>query len=131
MGITHTGDYRSGNAAGSFDESYTRRVGTYDTERVNEVRILLHAVRDRLPNWIVFQTDYDVELKRIVHWLLSNDRSPLEWQRDGRPLYRAVIQWRTQDGGWTGRIGDPPVHGPEGRIGHIRFRKPRTEESTP
>lgn len=123
----HTAIYPPVSAAGSSDESYTHRMGTYDTERVNEVRILLDTVRQKLPNWIMFQTDYDVELKRIVHFLLTNDRSPLEWQRDGKPLYRAVIEWKTRDGGWTNRITEPPVTGRVGRVARIRFRKPREE----
>lgn len=105
-------------------------MGAYDTERVNEVCVLMHEAKSRLPRWVGFQCDYPVEFKRIVHWLLTNSSSPLEWQRDGRPMHKAVVHWalRTRDGtiDWTTNVRASPVTGPAGRVGRIRLRKPRT-----
>jgi hypothetical protein len=100
-------------------------VGAYDTERVGEVAVLLYQTRDTVPNWVQFQCDYPVEFKRIVHWLLTNSSSPMDWQRDGKPIHKAVIQWATGDGQWTANVKAPPVLGKDGRRGRIRIRKPR------
>lgn len=104
-------------------------MGSYDTERVNEVRILLDQVRTVLPSWTGFSCDYPVEFKRIVHWLLTNSDSPLEWQRDGKPMYKSLIEWATHVDGtitWTSNISSPAMINEGGRVGRIRFRKPRT-----
>lgn len=100
-------------------------MGSYDTERVNEVAVLLHQAKDTLPSWVQFQCDYPVEFKRIVHWLLTNSSSPLEWQRDGKPMHKTVIQWATGNGEWTADVKAPAVLGTVGRRGRIRIRKPR------
>jgi hypothetical protein len=86
-------------------------------------------VREVTPAWVYFQDSDPAEAKRIVHWCLHSDASPLaEWQRDGKARYRPVIQWRTREGSWTTRLIMPPVSGEQGRRGRIRFRKPREDK---
>lgn len=100
----------------------------YATLRVNEVVMLLHRVQSSTPEWTYFQESDPTEFKRVVYWCLNSADSPLEWRRDGKPMYRHVIEWRTRAGGWSTSTAGPPVTGETGRRGRIRFRKPR--EST-
>lgn len=100
-------------------------MSAHDQQLVEEIIPLLTYVKDRSGQWVPFQIDRDKEFQAAVHWLYTNLDSPFIEPHEARRS-AFVIEWKTRDGGWTGKGNSPALRNTSGeRLGRMRYRVPR------
>jgi hypothetical protein len=97
---------------------------TPDDELLGELVPMLKSAEDG--RWWMFRTDRPGEINGAVAFALKDDHSPFA----GTPLHgrNAAIEWRTQTGDWTHKLGDAWIV-QDHAIGHLRLRRPRARKT--